>query len=488
MLAEGVRPSTLPRRMLHHHLCVLAFAGAIGAPAAPVPAVQEESVAAAWARLERELATLVPGAPTVAATWTSAQELRERGNLPPAELEAVAHTRIARALGSDVDVFTREVELAAAAGFATREALAATALEALARAPKASPDRQTPGIWARVEVLQRTLELPPGTLAPFAEGLAHRALEAGEDPLVERIARTPGLAAAVAPAFERWYVERVFTGQEVHRGILHAVRSAATYPEAVPRALVTDGRLAAAIRAALAQRPSEVELVELALQHADSLALSPAERLSLARGSLARVQVESPDLGARLARYLALEGRDASEPACLRASFLAAVRARDWDAVLPRLGAAQRAGALTAEDAPVVAAVQAELARREAEFHEYARLDLGGKWSVALFADGQRQPALQGVELYRRAEGAVEFLRCTLRGPTGDLGTAFSTLFDPRKKSLVLKFERNLWLNSGTPVMQLSGSVRLFEPNGTAFEWTLDSPPGSPKLSMIWTR
>jgi hypothetical protein len=471
-----------------HQLCVLALAGALGAPYALVSAVQEESIEATWARLARELDTLLPGAPAVAATWTSARELRERGNTPPAELEAVSRTRVTRALGSELAVFTSEVELAAAAGFATRDALATAALETLARAPVPSPDRQTPGLWARVEVLQRTLEAPPSLLAPFVERLVHRALEAGEDPLVEGIARTPGLAAAVAPAFERWYVERVFTGQEVHRGVLHAARSAVTYPEALPRALVTDGRLVEAVRSALAKGPGEVELTELALEHADALALSHAERLALARGSLARVTVESPDLAARLARYQALAGALASDPACLRATFLAAVRARDWDAVFPRLEAAQRADALTAADAPVVAAVHAEVARREAELQEYERLELEGTWSVALFADGHRQTALQSVELYRRREGAVDFLRCTLWGQAGALGTAFSTLYYPRKKALALKFERNLWLNSSTPVMQLSGTIRLFEPNGRAFEWTLDSPPGAPKLSMIWSR
>lgn len=473
-------------------LCVFALCCALGAPSAlaltPQEPPQDSSVDATWARLVRELETLLPGAPAVDSTWTAARELREAGNAPPSALEAVSHARVARALGSDVAVFTHEVELAAAAGFATREALARSVLDALGRAPVPSPDRQTPGIWARVEVLQRTLEAPPSTFAPFVEGLAHRALEAGEDPLVEGIARTPGLAVAVAPAFERWYVERVFTGQEVLRGVNHAARSAERYPEALPRALVDDGRLAKAVQSALATGPGQIELTELALQNADTLGLTPAERLALARDSLARVTLETPDLAARLARYLALEGADPAQPVCLRASFFAAVRARDWDAVLPRLEAAQRAGALTAADAPVVAAVQAEVARRDAELLEYKRLDLAGTWSVALFVNGRREATLQSVELYRRAEGAVEFLRCTLRGPGGDLGTAFSTLYDPRNRTLALKFPRYVWLDALTSVMQLSGSIQLFEPGGSAFEWTIDSPPGSPKLSMIWTR
>jgi len=102
---------------MFHHLCVFALVGALGAPIAPTftsevdsqEPPQDASVDATWARLARELDTLLPGAPAVDATWTSARELRERGNAPPPALEAVSRARVTRALGSDLAVFTREV-------------------------------------------------------------------------------------------------------------------------------------------------------------------------------------------------------------------------------------------------------------------------------------------------------------------------------------------------------------------------------------------
>jgi len=478
---EGPLAPLLARRRMavalaaDDHARIIALVVA-GGPAAPIGAV--------WDHTAGELAVEALGSEGGVRALQLITELRRLGHTPNAAVTQLLHARAARAAAADLPLFRRELDATFGTGALTSSALAATVLDELSHSSAPGP-----AVWARVQHLQRTLGLEAGALAPFCEQLTTRALARGEDPFVDELAQNPAFAAPVAAAFERWFRERVYTGQEVHRGMLFAARGRQRYRDALPARLDSDGRLAQAVRSALADGPGRKELAQLAIEQAEALGLSHAERVQISRSLLADAQLETPGLSEQLIRHLVLEGSEARHPVCLRAAFLVAVDDRDWDKALPRLKAARAAGALRDSDTRVIAAVEAEVARRIAEDEQYRNLSLAGSWSVVLTIDGVRNDSVTSAVVIPTRDGVANVLRCKLSGKGGDVGMAYSALYRPDARTLALKFDRNMKLETRlAPVVELAGVIRLVEPKGTAFEWTLAPRAGVPAIHMRWTR
>ncbi len=445
--------------------------------------VDEAALVDVWRIVTETLATADHGAPEAERAATLAKELQRLGRERPATVGAVVEARVARAVERQPEVLRRELALAVDLDFVERSALFEVVQRELRRSALPAP-----AAFERLDLTRRALEADWSAAAALVEALAARALSAGEDPVVDRMARTRELEGATGRALARWSEERVLPGHELLRGVRFAARAAEAYPGILP-ALLAEGRLAAAVRAGLVRTPPDAALEDLALAHGELLGLSRAERVAVSRGALQRVTYTTEDIDARLGRHLALEPGDTQRPEVLRAGLLAAAQAKDWDTAFKRLAAARSAGALTAADEPLVTALDAERARAEAELEEYKSLQVRGAWSVVLTVDERRVDDIQRAEVSRAREGAVEFLRCKLSGAGGDLGSAYSTLYDPVKRTLTLKFQSAVKLGTALkPVMELKGSLRLVEPKGTVFEWRLEHEPGAPVIVMLFTR
>ena len=108
---------------------------------------------------------------------------------------------------------------------------------------------------------------------------------------------------------------------------------------------------------------------------------------------------------------------------------------------------------------------------------------------MVLSIDGVRNDAVTSAVVIPTRDGAANVLRCKLSGKNGDVGMAYSALYRADARTLALKFDRKMKLETKlTPVLELAGTIRLVEPKGTAFEWTLAPREGVPAIHMRWTR
>ncbi|MEZ6014617.1 MAG: hypothetical protein R3F49_05860 [Planctomycetota bacterium] len=454
------------------------------------PAASNTISEEAWTYVTELIAAPDASDATLARAAAFAAQVRHLGFPPPSATERVARARVLQAIGNGPAALSRAVDLALQLGAPTRDALAAAAADEL-RQRTLTPE----AAWAQLEVLQRELVQPWSSLDGAAEQVLNEALVRGSDQLVDVLARKVDLAGPAARAFDRWFRERVFTGAEVVRGLRFAQRGAAAYGASLPRSLVADGRLANAARAELAKRPGDTPLVELVIESGAAIGVGDAERLQLSRGLLSETSAETPDLTARVLRHLALPGAQVDEPVVLRARLMAAVSDRNWDIAVPLLDAARGAGALYERDSPLIAAVQAELARRSAEDNRYRSVQLIGSWNVALYINDQLSAAVTRAEVSAVKEGATVFLQTKFSGASGVVATSFTTLYNANTRQLTVKFQGTVKLAPElSRADRYMGKLDLVPQQAPTdgrerdFVWTLEGATDAPRVKMRWTR